>query len=338
MKEVIRMHYGSHLYGTNTPDSDQDYKGVFIPSLDEMILGRIPREIKEVTKGKREDRKNTSEDVDIGMYSLQHFLKLACDGDTVALDMLHAPRDKWILNNYTIADGSGSPVIWNYLHSNRSSFYTKDMKSYMGYLKKQACKYGIKGSRVKSLENAIDFLDGVVIKDQTLRRWWELLPTDEHSIKIPVESSPDSKLRYYEVCNRKFSETMRVGQALPILRKLMAEYGQRAHMARDNEGVDWKAISHAMRAAYQLKHIYLDGDFTYPLPETNHILSVKLGERQWSDVEDWLEELVEEVKVLAANSNLLQKVDRRRWDRWLVETVRKYGLGMGPFSSLMSQV
>jgi predicted nucleotidyltransferase len=31
MKTVVRMRFGSHLYGTSTPESDLDFKSVFLP-------------------------------------------------------------------------------------------------------------------------------------------------------------------------------------------------------------------------------------------------------------------------------------------------------------------
>lgn len=38
MDLIVKMKFGSHLYGTNTEDSDVDYKGVFLPSKKEILL------------------------------------------------------------------------------------------------------------------------------------------------------------------------------------------------------------------------------------------------------------------------------------------------------------
>ena len=40
---VVKMKFGSHLYGTATPKSDIDYKGVYLPSREEILLGKIPK-------------------------------------------------------------------------------------------------------------------------------------------------------------------------------------------------------------------------------------------------------------------------------------------------------
>jgi len=45
MNIIVKMKFGSHLYGTATVDSDLDYKGVFLPSKKEVLLGKIHKSI-----------------------------------------------------------------------------------------------------------------------------------------------------------------------------------------------------------------------------------------------------------------------------------------------------
>lgn len=37
MITIVKMVFGSFLYGTDTPESDKDYKGVFLPSWEEIL-------------------------------------------------------------------------------------------------------------------------------------------------------------------------------------------------------------------------------------------------------------------------------------------------------------
>ena len=48
-EKLFECVHGSHLYGLNTPESDIDYKGVFMPSIDELLLGKSPKQISEST-------------------------------------------------------------------------------------------------------------------------------------------------------------------------------------------------------------------------------------------------------------------------------------------------
>lgn len=40
---LVAVTYGSHLYGTNTPTSDHDFKAVYLPSMRDLMLAKAPR-------------------------------------------------------------------------------------------------------------------------------------------------------------------------------------------------------------------------------------------------------------------------------------------------------
>lgn len=50
MIELVRMKFGSHLYGTETPSSNLDFKAVFLPSRSDILLGRVKESINVNTK------------------------------------------------------------------------------------------------------------------------------------------------------------------------------------------------------------------------------------------------------------------------------------------------
>ena len=64
---IVKMFFGSHLYGTDTINSDKDYKGIYLPSKHDVLLNRVNKCYSESTGGN--NSKNTSEDVDIEIYS-----------------------------------------------------------------------------------------------------------------------------------------------------------------------------------------------------------------------------------------------------------------------------
>ena len=75
---IMKTKFGSHLYGTNTPDSDLDIKGIYMPTEEQIFLGRFGKSNTYNVKVS-DGSKNTSEDMDIEMYSLHYFIKLACE-------------------------------------------------------------------------------------------------------------------------------------------------------------------------------------------------------------------------------------------------------------------
>ncbi len=120
---VVTMLFGSHLYGLNTESSDTDYKGVVMPTKEQILLGAANFSTSKSTGNNNE--KNSAEDTDTEVFSFQKFLKLAAAGETVAIDMLHAPQS-------AIIEGSD---YWDWLIANKDQFYTKNMKAYIGYVR-----------------------------------------------------------------------------------------------------------------------------------------------------------------------------------------------------------
>jgi predicted nucleotidyltransferase len=90
MHLIVEMRYGSHLFGTATPQSDIDLKGVYLPKARDILLQRVkPSHVFSPPKAR--GQKNSPGDVDREIYSLQRFLSLLAEGQTTALDMLFAP-------------------------------------------------------------------------------------------------------------------------------------------------------------------------------------------------------------------------------------------------------
>ena len=91
MDLIVEMRFGSHLYGTETAASDLDLKGVYLPEARDILLQRVKATVIS-SRAKAAAEKNTAADVDREIYSLQRYLQLLTDGQTVALDMLFAPE------------------------------------------------------------------------------------------------------------------------------------------------------------------------------------------------------------------------------------------------------
>jgi len=305
---VVKMLFGSHLYGLSTPDSDTDYKTVIMPTRKQILLQKADFVIKKSTGNA--NAKNTSADVDDDSISLMRFIRLAAKGDTAAIDMLHAPTSALIETSF----------IWGDIVKNRSMFYTKSMKSYTKYVRDQAGKYGVKGSKLAVIE---DILNKVKAVDNGMgnkrvgdfKSGW---PISEYSYMETITDKKGRAQDFYVVAGRKFQLTLKIGVFHIAIQHIYDEYGARAQAAKNNDGVDWKAVSHALRAGYQAKYIYKDGGFSYPLPETDFLLQVKLGKLDYlTVVQPALEALVDEVAELAAASEYPDEVNREYVDNYI---------------------
>jgi len=317
MKKIVKMVFGSHMYGLNTPDSDMDYKGIYLPELDDLLLGRYKKHINFSTGNDRS--KNTSDDIDEEWFSLDEFINLAVKGETIALDMLHVNP-----NLVTVEIDPNFGHIWNDLVANRNKFYTKNLKAYMGYVKRQAAKYGIKGSRIAAMREAIAFLETVSNHKIPLFEVWNDLPESEFAKRTVSEGPNNTLRRFYEVNGKKYRDTVTIEYILGRIRKALDAYGSRALLAEQNKGIDWKAVHHALRAGYQMLEIYKNGSFSYPLSQTKFLLDVKLGKLDYKrQVAPELERLIEEIEKLHKTVNFPESADREYWDQWLLKVYKE---------------
>lgn len=317
------MLHGSHLYGLDTENSDKDYKGIFLPSLDNIILDNTSHEIRDSTGDK--NSKNNKDDIDTVYYSLHKFIKMACDGETIAIDMLHCDDENLLLTSPT----------WKKIVENRHLFYTKNMKAFLGYCRKQASKYGVKGSRLNAMEDVLNHLkvaygelgdvklNSVPIFDTILN-----IVSSEHPQYVKVMDSfyKGNKLierKVLEVCDAKYDFTTSLSYVIDAIQKKYNAYGERAQQAKNNEGIDWKALSHALRTGHQLKEIYETGDLQYPLKDREFLLEVKQGKLDFlTVVSPALEQVIEEVEELAEKSKLPSKVDQNYWNNFLLKVYK----------------
>lgn len=300
MTTIVKTIFGSHLYGTNTPNSDLDKKGILLPSKEVCFLNKIPKCFHNNTKTDSSG-KNTKDDIDEEIYSLQYFFQLAQQGEMCVIDMLHSPE-------HCIIETSDT---WKEIQNNKQRFYSKNLRSYMGYVKTQTAKYGIKGSRIASIENVLNVLSGID-GYKKVSEIWNQLPTDEYSYPCKQIVNPKSpELKHYECCGKMITETVTVDYARDILKRIYDGYGARAQLAKESSGIDWKAVSHAFRACYQIKEILETNDLKFPLKQAPELIKIKTGQYHYMNdgIAEKLETLSEEINQLALKSHLPEKLD-----------------------------
>lgn len=308
---LIEMPFGSHLYGTQTPTSDIDIKGIFIPTLDAILTGRSPRFDSKPAK-KDEGVKNEPGTVERQLMSIFEFTRLAIEGQTVALDMLHANPMMWVPQEAEYQSGKTIlSNLWDYLfYQNRKSFHTKNLGAFVGYARRQASKYGVKGSRLACGKVWVELLK--FWRGETVHWLLGQLPTKEDAPDLWAHASlTGDEYAPLEVLGKRLTAGATCAHYVYTFEHYVKSYGERAKLAETNEGVDWKAMSHAIRAAIQCELIFTEGDFSLPFdPETaRHLRLVKQGHYPFALVREELESRIERLDVLAAASTLPDAVN-----------------------------
>jgi hypothetical protein len=326
-KELFYTQFGSHVYGTNVPGSDLDYKGIFIPSTRDILLQQANHTSINRNTNPDPHAKNATEDIDIELFTLQGFLRLCKEGQTVAVDMLFSPTNFWKVRT----------PEWDFIIRNRDKLIHKGVSAFVGYCQTQAAKYGIKGSRIASVRSAVEFLDTLPRQDKLLDHWGAVKAfvaehqSDKYSsinkqgkrdpfIKITQCKAPHGRYEdHFEVNNRKIPRHGAVKYAKEIFQKILDNYGQRALKAEQNEGIDWKALMHAVRVCEEAKELLMTGFVTFPRPERKLLLDIRKGNLPYKEVARIIEEGVQSVDLCQEKSSLPLSIDEDFWEQWLLD-------------------
>lgn len=287
--------FGSHLYGTNSPESDTDYKGLFLPNKDQCYLNRIKKSFTYST-GDNSSR-NDAKDVDIQLWSLQYFLKLVSTGETNALDLLYS-------HTYPEMVLYSVDKMNNIFNNHNNLFSSKDCTAYISYAINQAKKYGIKGSRLGVLKKVVGFLKNVPKNDDGTKLI-TLMP------KLLMECQDDAYCFSKDIngilgiviCGKVHQSTIKISDFKNRIFSDYSKYGERAEKAEKSEGIDWKALSHALRAINQMIEILNFGKIKYPLVTASTLKKIKTGGFTFSIVEEMIVNGLKEVDLLITNSH-----------------------------------
>ncbi len=325
---VFSTLYGSKLYGTAGPNSDTDIRGVFLPFKKDLLLNRTP------------DHYNFKADTDTSYLSLHYFLRLLTQGETNALDTFFSYTNKE-------AQLSTSP-LYEHLIANKDKLITKNVSKYLGYCKSQALKYSIKGDKIQSYEALRQIISkcknpsGVTLETE-LRYQCIIGPGTNYRMGDPedyfkgtthigrrskIEKSPLGEHAYLLLCDNKERFLMVSGHLFPLnanlnttndsINKCLASYGTRAQNAAEDNGADYKALSHALRVIYQADELLRTGTITFPLQDLNlqiiRDIKFKTTKMSYNEIMSVIERSLEGVeKDILPNSTLPDKPD---WD-WI---------------------
>lgn len=316
MNKIIEIKFGSHLYGTNTPTSDLDFKAIYLPTARDIILGKVKTTISK-SRPKAECERNNKDDVDMEIFSLDRFLELLCEGQTVALDILFAPGDM-----YMQCTDEGLNII-AHIYNNREKLLTRNVNAFVGYARQQAAKYGIKGSRMDALKRTMETLDRMSHPHDKLSSYEDMI---HNLISETKELVSLEKTALVEICMLKgptgivdqphlhingrfipFHATVK--WAKEVVGKMLEGYGNRARKAHLEGGIDWKALSHAVRVNGEAMELLKTNYITFPRPDAATLTQIKTGQIAYEQVAEMIEQGLADLYAAHEQSKLRDEPD-----------------------------
>jgi len=165
---IFKCLSGSHMYGTNTESSDEDFKGIFVQS---------PESVLE--NGYKEQISISDDEV---YYEIRRFVDLAAGGNANMLEILFCPEDNIKFKH----------PVWDLVRERRFEFLSKQCRhSFIGYAYEQIKK-------ANGLDKKMNWE-----KDKTERKdildFCYIIPNNE-KVSIPVKKWLDKQGYKQEAC------------------------------------------------------------------------------------------------------------------------------------------
>lgn len=282
---------GSHLYGTSTETSDIDLSGIFLPSKNRLLIGENTTYIKYESKKDIDNYFNT--DVEIKLFSLQFFLKdlvLKCDTNSLDLIYSYLTKSNVLYNKimYNTNDRVEYYIMDEILHNVNRLFEIPDVMnfSYINFAITQAERYGVKGNRLRLAKQVLEYLDSLDINLEGERLLQHVKPISAYVGKNEfLIITPKPYPGYLELLNKKHMLTITLEEFYDRVKRKVKEYGERAQQAEIDDGKDWKALSHSLRAILQMEQLCKIGYIKFPLDDANTLRDIKLGKYSKKEVD-----------------------------------------------------
>jgi len=304
---VIFGRAGSHSYGLNTPESDEDFKGVAVPPR-EYFLGFVNKfEQAEVKKTK-------DSDIEFVIYDIRKFFNLCTDNNPNIMELL------WLdSSDYLKVTPLGERII-----NAREAFLSKRARySFAGYAFGQLKR--IKSHRAWLLNppnkepQREDYglpKDRALITRDQAGAMNELL--DKGSLK-EAELSPNflhslAQEKAYHQAKTHWDQYQEWKKTRNPKRSALEE----------KFGYDTKHASHLIRLLRMCREILVDHRVLVKRPDREEILAVKNGLWEYDRLIEWADRQEKELDSLYETSTLRKEADRGFLDRLCVELIEDY--------------
>jgi predicted nucleotidyltransferase len=277
---------GSHLYGSNTPESDFDYEGIFIESPEYVLGNKSCDEVKFSTK-ENENSRNTKDDIDCKFYSLRKFFTLAAENNPNKVEWFFVPEDKFVFkNNY-----------WNFITDNYELFLSQKIQhSFSGYAHSQKNKMVGKKIRYDELKEFLKVLEeGIALGCEKIG---QLPITEEYNTKkynreedrvhTLVNKRIKGKYQYIKyymteegtdavmIDSRVYNFGMDVNKIYSHVKREVDKYGQRTENMVEY-GFDLKFCSHVFRLYEEGMELLDTGKLEFPSKIKDFMIEIKQG-------------------------------------------------------------
>lgn len=303
--QVLKVRVGSHLFGTSTPESDEDFEGIFMP--DRSLVFGFGR-CKEVDLGvvdKDDMGRNTADAIDYKVREYRDFCRLALQNNPNIMNVLFANDE-----NTVVCTEFGKR-----LKEMAPCFpHMGCIQRYKGYAISQLKKMEIKPQNRADLMAAKMILEGYSLKDPK---------------KMLVELSGNNYFndlgpgKHIKVGDILLERSLKVKDALGRISSRLERVSARAELW-DKYGFDTKFAANLIQILMQGRELVSSGVLSFPLEGAGVILDIKRGAYEAGRIREMAESLQAEIDLDAKAERIPAKPKYEKIESFVVKEVEKW--------------
>ena len=300
--KILVIRTGSHMYGTNLPDSDEDKMGVFIADEDYYLGLKTVEEVDFSVQEKDEKGKNTKDALDYKLYEFKKYVKLAFDSNPNIIELLFVNKPNILFIN----DFGKELLNHRDLFPSQRAYY-----KFCGYAHSQKMKMVVKGDHYSQIIAAYSY-----VKELPFRTIMKDL--EKRGLSFLVYN----KNAFIEVGDMRIPTNTTAKKATTLLKGRIDRFGNRTELI-SKYGMDTKFASHLVRLLVEGIELLKTGQLQYPIKERQLILDVRQGRYTLRQVFDMYDELSKEIDSVFASTKLPHHPDINKINDFLKNIVKK---------------
>jgi len=262
--KILKIRVGSHLYGTNTPDSDEDFSGIFIADEDCYFGLKSIGELDLSTEAKNEKGKNTTDAIDYKLYEIRKLATLALSNNPNIIEHLFVNEENIVFSN-----SDGRLLLFNAFMFPNKGAYDK----FIGYANSQKHKMIIKLDNFEQLSAAFEFF-----KKQDPNEYIFIFKDNPE-----IKNFFTEKGSHFIIGDLNFQKHMMVKKVVNIIKERLSKITNRNELVLKH-GYDTKFASHLIRLLSEGETLLKTGKLEFPLHNAEFILDVKNGKYELAEL------------------------------------------------------
>lgn len=321
---IVAVTYGSHLYGTNTPASDHDFKVIVLPSYRSLILAK-PLHVQRFRFDAEGKVVGAHDTMPANGYEAEHtpvqkFVHDYLGGQAYAVEIVFA-----VLQGYHKIHMERSHAV--HLEEKYAGWFValcdilahrfqhRNVNGMVGFAVKQTFDYVRRGERLNAARAVLSATNGLTSlllfyaidrpRLDTIVEGISMLDrlASATGLETGIVTNNNHTMRTLKLNGREYLETTTLTHFHAAVEKLIDQYGDRSTKASETN-VDWKSLSHAVRVYEQVMELLQTGWITFPRPNAEALLRIRRGECELESVKDLLRDLDDNVAELLAETDL----------------------------------